>query len=80
MSSTTAASNMSAPTQLLNVGDARYAYRRFGTGHACPLLCLQHFTRNLDNWDPAVTDPLASGREVVLFDNAGIGRSSGTWS
>lgn len=31
----------------------------------------------LDNWDPAVTDPLASGREVILFDSAGVGRSSG---
>jgi pimeloyl-ACP methyl ester carboxylesterase len=41
------------------------------------LLCLQHFTGTLDNWDPAVTDPLASGREVVLFDNAGVGRSTG---
>jgi pimeloyl-ACP methyl ester carboxylesterase len=42
------------------------------------LLCLQHFTGTLDNWDPAVTDPLASGRDVILFDNAGIGRSTGT--
>jgi pimeloyl-ACP methyl ester carboxylesterase len=41
------------------------------------LLFLQHFTGTLDNWDPAVTDPLASGREVILFDNAGIGRSTG---
>jgi len=41
------------------------------------LLCLQHFTGTLDNWDPAVTDPLASGREVILFDNAGVGRSTG---
>jgi pimeloyl-ACP methyl ester carboxylesterase len=78
MLSATTPSNVSAPTQFLDVGDARYAYRRFGTGSACPLLCLQHFTGNLDNWDPAVTDPLASGREVILFDNAGIGRSSGT--
>jgi pimeloyl-ACP methyl ester carboxylesterase len=29
-----------------------------------------------NNWDPAVTDRLA-GREVILFKNAGIGRSSG---
>jgi len=36
------------------------------------LLCLQHFTGTLDNWDPAVTDPLAFGREVILFENAGI--------
>ncbi len=77
MLKTTTASNISAPTQFVNVGDARYAYRRFGPGSTCPLLCLQHFTGNLDNWDPAVTDPLASGREVILFDNAGIGRSTG---
>jgi pimeloyl-ACP methyl ester carboxylesterase len=42
-----------------------------------PLLCLQHFTATLDNWNPAVTDPLASARDVILFDNAGIGRSTG---
>ena len=54
-----------------------YAYRRFGSGPGRPLLCLQHFTGTLDNWDPAVTDPLASGREVILFDNAGVGRSTG---
>ena len=39
--------------------------------------CLQHFTGTLDNWDPAVTDPLAAGREVILFESAGIGRSTG---
>jgi pimeloyl-ACP methyl ester carboxylesterase len=41
------------------------------------LLFLQHFTGTLDNWDPAVTDPLALRSDVILFDNAGIGRSSG---
>jgi pimeloyl-ACP methyl ester carboxylesterase len=40
-------------------------------------LFLQHFTGTLDNWDPAVTDPLALGRSVILFENAGIGRSNG---
>jgi len=61
----------------LQVNDHSYAYRRFGSGSGLPLLCLQHFTGTLDNWDPAVTDPLASGREVILFDNAGVGRSTG---
>ena len=50
-------------------------WQRFGT---TALLCLQHFTGTLGNWDPAVTDPLASTRDVILFDNAGIGRSTGT--
>ena len=70
-------SNTTAPTQFLEANGLRYAYRRFGKGSGRPLLFLQHFTGTLDNWDPAVTDPLASSREVILFDNAGIGRSTG---
>ena len=70
-------SNITAPTQVLQVGNQRFAYRRFGGGAPRPLLFLQHFLGTLDNWDPAVTDTLASGREVILFDNAGIGRSTG---
>src|SRR5262252_6592120 len=73
----TTASNTTAPTQFLKAGHETYAYRRFGEGPGLPLLCLQHFTGTLDNWDPAVTDPLASGREVILFDSTGVGRSSG---
>ena len=72
-----APSSITAPTQFLRVQDETYAYRRFGGGSAHPLVLLQHFTGTLDNWDPAVTDALASGREVILFDNAGIGRSTG---
>src|SRR5579863_6779409 len=70
-------SNVTAVTQFLEVGQQRYAFRRFGNGPGDPLLFLQHFTGTLDNWDPAVTDPLARGREVILFENAGIGRSTG---
>ena len=73
----TQGSNITAPTQFLEVGNQRYAYRRFGEGAGLPLLCLQHFTGTLDNWDPAVADVLAAGRDVILFDNAGLGRSSG---
>ena len=78
MQNQSAVSNQTAPTRFLDVGKERYAYRRFGAGQAPPLLCLQHFTGTLDNWDPAVTDPLAGEREVILFESAGIGRSSGS--
>ena len=71
-------SSVTAATRFLEVGAHRYAYRRFGAGPGQPLLCLQHFTGTLDNWDPAVADPLARGREVILFENAGIGRSTGS--
>lgn len=77
MSIITSDSNTTAPTQLLRAKNGTYAYRRFGGGLRRPLVCLQHFTGTLDNWDPAVTDPLASDREVILFDNAGVGRSTG---
>jgi pimeloyl-ACP methyl ester carboxylesterase len=71
------ASNITAPTQFIETNRETYAYRRFGRGNAPPLVCLQHFTGTLDNWDPAVTDPLARSREVILFENAGLGRSTG---
>lgn len=72
-----AASNITAPTRFIESGSTRYAYRRFGAGHGLPLVFLQHFTGTLDNWDPAITDPLTEEREVILFESAGIGRSSG---
>src|SRR5512143_3044006 len=71
------ASNTRAPTQSIKTGLETYAYRRFGAGAGPPLVFLQHFTGTLDNWDPAVTDPLARGREVILFESAGLGRSTG---
>ena len=70
-------SNITAPTQFLQTSKEKYAYRRFGKESQHPLLFLQHFTGTLDNWDPAVTDPLATAHDVILFDNAGIGRSTG---
>src|SRR5271154_3573077 len=77
MSTMLVSTTTTAPTQFLDVGSERYAYRRFGEGRGSPLLCLQHFTGTLDNWDPAVTDALTGGREVILVDNAGVGRSTG---
>lgn len=55
-----------------------YHYRRFGNPSRRPLVLLQHFRGNLDNWDPALLDALAEGREVIAFDNTGVGASTGT--
>ena len=71
-------SSITVPTQFVKTPVETYVYRRFGAGPGLPLLCLAHFTGTLDNWDPAVVDALASEREVVLFESAGIGRSTGT--
>ena len=52
-----------------------YAYRDTGGGREgeVPLVLLQHFRGNLDNWDPALIDTLAATRRVLTFDNAGVG-------
>jgi len=72
------ANTVTSPTQFIETRLETYAYRRFGHGAAPPLVCLQHFTGTLDNWDPAVADALAQDREVILFESAGLGRSTGT--
>src|SRR4051794_9710246 len=66
-----------ASTQRVTAGNAvEYAYRDFGEGDV-PLVLLQHFRGNLDNWDPALVDALAADRRVVTFDNVGVGATTG---
>src|ERR1700692_4427012 len=55
-----------------------YAYRDTGPGDGVPLVLLQHFRGNLDNWDPALIDALAADRRVVTFDYAGVGATTGS--
>ena len=66
-----------APTQFVEANGTRFAYRRFGNPGGTPIVLLQHFMGNLDNYDPANTDALAMEREVILTDNAGVGLSTG---
>src|SRR5712691_4025061 len=54
-----------------------YAYRDLGAGDV-PLVLLQHFRGNLDNWDPTLIDDLAAERRVVPFDNVGVGATTGS--
>jgi len=69
--------HVTAPTRFLEANGIHYAYRRFGSESGTPLVFLQHFRGGLDNWDPLVTDGLAQGRPVILFNNAGVASSSG---
>ena len=55
---------------------SEYAYRGLGESEV-PLVLLQHFRGNLDNWDPALIDALAEDRRVVAFDNVGVGATTG---
>jgi pimeloyl-ACP methyl ester carboxylesterase len=66
------------PTQYVEAEGIRYAYRSLGNEAGYPLVCLQHFTGTLDNWDPIVINGLAKERKIITIDNAGIGNSGGT--
>jgi pimeloyl-ACP methyl ester carboxylesterase len=66
-----------APTRYIEGRGIRFAYRRLGTSTGTPLVLLQHFSGNIDAWDPAVVNALAADRPVIAFDNAGVGRSTG---
>jgi pimeloyl-ACP methyl ester carboxylesterase len=69
--------HQTAPTQYIDAAGIRFAYRRFGKPGTVPLLMNIHFTGTMDHWDPLVTDGLAAEREVILFDNVGLGATSG---
>ena len=73
----TAITHNTAETQFAGAAGAEFAYRRFGSPGGLPLVMLQHFRGNLDNWDPALTDALAAEREVILADYPGVGSSTG---
>ncbi|KAJ9662885.1 hypothetical protein H2198_001113 [Neophaeococcomyces mojaviensis] len=55
----------------------KFAYRRLGQPAQVPLVMHIHFRANMDLWDPLLVNTLADHREVIIFDNAGIGRSNG---
>src|SRR3954447_19778484 len=69
---------LAAPNSVVRAANGiDYAYRQIGE-ETPALVLLQHFRGNLDNWDPALVDPLARNRRLVTFDNAGVGASTGT--
>src|SRR3984885_9550813 len=78
MTITTAVSYSTAPNQVINADNGiAYAYREIGAG-TVPLVLLQHFRGNLENWDPPLVDALAAERRAIAFDNAGVGATTGT--
>ncbi|MEU7409729.1 alpha/beta hydrolase [Streptomyces sp. NPDC042638] len=68
-----------APTRSVSVRGVDFVYRQLGSeGDGVPLILLHHLTAVLDNWDPRVVDGLAARRQVIAFDNRGVGASGGS--
>jgi pimeloyl-ACP methyl ester carboxylesterase len=63
-------------TERVAAGSIEYAYRDLGDSDV-PIVLLQHFRGNLDNWDPSLIDALAVDRRVVTFDKVGVAATTG---
>ena len=67
--------NETVSTEFVQAGGVRFVYRHFGRRGAAPLLFLNYFAANMDDWDPKVTNGFAA--EVILFDNIGVAGTAG---
>jgi pimeloyl-ACP methyl ester carboxylesterase len=65
---------LTAPIQVARTPDGTVAYRELGSGPA--LLLIMGAGASMDGWPPSFVDALAAHHEVVVFDNAGVGRTS----
>ncbi|MBT2334984.1 alpha/beta hydrolase [Variovorax paradoxus] len=77
MTTPTAYSPTTAKTRYVDAGSTRYAYRRIGVQKGTPVVLLHRFRATIDWWDPAFVEALAEERDVILFDNVGIGYTNG---
>src|SRR5438105_2723251 len=73
----TSDTSLTALTRFVEADGIRFAYRRWGKPGGFPLVFMNYFTGNLDDWDTQVTDGFAADYDVILFDNAGVGSSWG---
>jgi pimeloyl-ACP methyl ester carboxylesterase len=64
------------PVAIAQVDDARLGYRVVGAGE--PLLLIMGYAGTMDVWDGDLVARLARTRRVILFDNRGMGHSSGS--
>ena len=67
-----------APTRTVTTAGVTYAYRELGPRQGIPVVLFVHLAATLDNWDPAVIDPIAAQHHVIAFDNRGVGASTGS--
>jgi len=66
-----------APTKFVEASGIKFSYRQIGKSTGIPLILLQHFTGTMDNWDPLVVNELGKERPVIVFNNTGVGSTSG---
>jgi pimeloyl-ACP methyl ester carboxylesterase len=78
MSTTASLTWTNVPTQVISAEGVDFAYRELGKNNGgTPVIFLNHLAAVLDNWDPRVVDGIAARHHVVVFDNRGVGASTG---
>ncbi|CVI63045.1 MULTISPECIES: alpha/beta fold hydrolase [Agrobacterium] len=71
------------PTQNVQALGTQFAYRRLGPAKAIPpetetpIVLLNHWAANLDNFDPRLVEGLSADRPVYALDYRGVGASGG---
>ncbi len=68
-----AVSIISIPVHTVETPLGAVAYRALGTGQ--PLVMITGYTGTMEAWDRRLVDTLAQNYRVVIFDNAGVGRT-----
>jgi len=67
------ASVVSAPVRIAHTRLGAVGYRVVGTGP--PLVLIMGYAGTMEVWDPRLVHALAQHNRVVMFDNAGVGRT-----
>ena len=67
------ASVVLAPVQVAHTQLGAVGYRVVGSGP--PLVLIMGYAWTMEDWDPRFVDALARHYRVVIFDNAGVGRT-----
>ena len=65
---------LTSPIRVVRTSAGTVAYRELGSGPA--LLLITGADASMDGWPPSFVDALAAHHKVVVFDNAGVGRTS----
>lgn len=67
-----------AQLKYITLNSTPHAYIRFGRSTGTPLFLHTHYRATLSHWDPALLNPLAATRPILLLDSSGVGHSQGT--
>jgi pimeloyl-ACP methyl ester carboxylesterase len=77
-SNVVAMSHKNVPTRAISAGGVDFAYRELGPTAGVPVVFVTHLAAVLDNCYPRVVDGIATKDRVIIFDNRGVGATTGS--